>query len=294
MLELRQLTAADRPALERWFERFPPEISELTYTNLWVWRGRRRVFWAETGSALVIRAEEQDHGWFFPPICLCDPVGVVAGVFHWAAENGVEPLMERVPETVAVELAAAGMAVAEDRDQADYVYLVSDLVMLEGRRYDAKRNFLNGLISGHNWEYRRIDAVVAAECLALEEDWCNLRHCDENPGLAEEQRAIRELLENWSSAGLLGGAVRVEGRVAGFAIGEKLNPTTAVVHFEKANPTLRGAYQLINQQFCANELLEFKFVNREQDLGIPGLRQAKLSYHPHHLVRKFRVRPAGV
>jgi hypothetical protein len=62
------------------------------------------------------------------------------------------------------------------------------------------------------------------------------------------------------------------------------------VHFEKANLELRGMYQLINQWFCRNELSEYSFVNWEQDLGLEGLRKAKESYHPHHLVRKFIVR----
>jgi hypothetical protein len=79
------------------------------------------------------------------------------------------------------------------------------------------------------------------------------------------------------------------GRIEAFSIAERLNPTTAVVHFEKANPEWRGMYQLINQWFCRNELLGFEFVNREQDLGIEGLRKAKESYHPHHLVKKFAV-----
>jgi hypothetical protein len=90
---------------------------------------------------------------------------------------------------------------------------------------------------------------------------------------------------------LTGGAVVVEGRIEAFAIGERLNLAAAVVHFEKANPELRGMYQLINQWFCRNELAEYSFVNREQDLGIEGLRKAKESYCPHHMVRKFIVRP---
>ena len=90
---------------------------------------------------------------------------------------------------------------------------------------------------------------------------------------------------------MIGGAVVVDGRIEAFAIGERLNPATAVVHFEKANPEMRGMYQLINQWFVRNELSDYMYVNREQDLGIEGLRKAKESYHPHHMVRKFTVRP---
>ncbi|MCX6844338.1 MAG: phosphatidylglycerol lysyltransferase domain-containing protein [candidate division WOR-3 bacterium] len=140
-------------------------------------------------------------------------------------------------------------------------------------------------------EYRQINAGNVPDCLALETSWCNLRHCDMDPGLAAEQRAIAACFENWEQFSLIGGAVVVEGRIEAFAIGERLNSTTAVVHFEKANPELRGMYQLINQWFSRNELSEYAYVNREQDPGIEGLRKAKESYHPRHMVRKFTVRP---
>ena len=140
-------------------------------------------------------------------------------------------------------------------------------------------------------EYRQITAGNVSDCLALETSWCNLRHCELDAGLAAEQRAIAACLENWAQFSLIAGAVVVGGRIEAFAIGERLNLVTAVVHFEKANPELRGMYQLINQWFSRNELSEYSFVNREQDLGLEGLRKAKESYQPHHMVRKFIVRP---
>ena len=104
-------------------------------------------------------------------------------------------------------------------------------------------------------------------------------------------RALTFTSTSTSTFSLIGGAVVVEGRIEAFAIGERLNPTTSVVHFEKANPELRGMYQLINQWFSRNELSEYSFVNREQDLGLEDLRKAKESYQPHHMARKFIVRP---
>jgi hypothetical protein len=86
---------------------------------------------------------------------------------------------------------------------------------------------------------------------------------------------------------VFGGAIYVDGCLEAFALGEKLNENTAVVHFEKANPEIRGLYQLINQWFCKNVLQGFTYVNREQDLGSEGLRRAKISYRPHHMVEKF-------
>ena len=103
-------------------------------------------------------------------------------------------------------------------------------------------------------------------------------------------RALREGLDHFEDFGLICGAVRVEGRIEAFSFGEALNENTAVVHFEKAMSGFPGLYQVINHWFCRYGLVEFEFVNREQDLGVPGLRQAKQSYHPHHMVEKFTAR----
>ena len=83
----------------------------------------------------------------------------------------------------------------------------------------------------------------------------------------------------------------MDGKVEAFSFGEMLNPDTAVIHIEKANPRINGLYAVINQNFCAEAWAGVKFVNREQDLGLDGLRQAKESYHPHHMVEKFTIFP---
>jgi hypothetical protein len=98
--------------------------------------------------------------------------------------------------------------------------------------------------------------------------------------------AVKTALDNYESLGVVGGTVYVEGKLEAFTLAERLNQDTAVIHFEKANPEIEGLYQVINQWFCQKELGNFKFVNREQDLGIMGLRKAKQSYHPHHMVEK--------
>jgi hypothetical protein len=121
----------------------------------------------------------------------------------------------------------------------------------------------------------------------MQDRWCEARNCGEEPSLCAEYRAVRAAFRRFEDFGLLGGVVRVDGCVQAFAIGEALNRDTAVVHFEKAMTEYRGLYQLINQRFCISELDGFRFVNREQDLGIPGLRKAKESYHPHHMVDKY-------
>ena len=301
-MQFRPLTLADKPLVDAALEKYPPEISELTFTNLFCWQAKRRVMIGvedprgqvgeSTGAeGLVLLCEEEGRRLFLPPVCTCDVGSAARAMFEYAQAAGFGPVIERVPQAMAEELARAGFKVEEDRANWDYVYLASDLALLEGRHYDGKRNFIRQALASSQCEYRRITGENVSDCLALETSWCNLRHCELDLGLEAEQRAIAVCLENWERFSLIGGAVLVDGRIQAFAIGERLNPTTAVVHFEKANPELRGMYQLINQWFSRNELSDFTCVNREQDLGIEGLRKAKESYHPHHMVRKFTIRP---
>ena len=116
--------------------------------------------------------------------------------------------------------------------------------------------------------------------------------CEEDLNLIGEGDATREALLNFEALRIKGAVILVEGKVEAFTLGERLNAQTAVVHIEKANSDIRGLYAAINQQFCEREWSDTTFINREQDLGEPGLREAKLSYNPDHMVEKFRIRLA--
>jgi hypothetical protein len=131
-----------------------------------------------------------------------------------------------------------------------------------------------------------------AGALALLDEWFRVRGEMESPSIAQEVAATREALELADSLGLTGVVVLVEGGVKAFALGERLNETTSVCHFEKSDPFLEGVSQLVDREFNRLLFTDCTFVNREQDLGEPGLRSAKLSYHPVELVKKFRVRKA--
>jgi len=127
-------------------------------------------------------------------------------------------------------------------------------------------------------------------CQELQDRWCDEKHCDLVATLHSESRAVKEALEEFAALGITGGCIVVEGKVEAFALGELLNPETVVIHIEKANAAFHGLYQAVNQQFLEQAWRRVPYVNREQDLGLAGLRKAKESYHPHHMVEKFEVR----
>ena len=116
-----------------------------------------------------------------------------------------------------------------------------------------------------------------------------MKRCEDDLDLLGEWDAVKEILKTYTGLEVQGAVITIENKVVAFTIGQMLNDDTAVVHIEKADPEIPGLYPVINQQFCENNWKNVKYINREQDLGIPGLREAKLSYYPDHMVQKFRI-----
>jgi hypothetical protein len=176
------------------------------------------------------------------------------------------------------------------RDHFDYVYSGSDLISLAGRKFHSKKNHLNRFEIKHpSQRYFPLDETLTPECLGVLEKWCGTKDCAGNPVLQAETDAVKEALAHFSGLELKGGVIEIDGRIEAFTIGALLNRDTAVVHVEKADPDIPGLYSAINQRFVREQWPSIPWINREQDLGDPGLRRAKSSYNPAALVEKFKV-----
>jgi len=181
--------------------------------------------------------------------------------------------------------------VSEDRDSFDYLYLRQELAELPGNRYHKKKNRISYFAGKHDYRIEEYGERYLEGCLRLAEEWSRVRAGMESRSLLLEAEATREALGMADQLGLAGLVVLVAGEVKAFTLGERLNRETAVCQFEKADPFLEGLYQLINREFSRLLFTDCVYVNREQDLGEPNLRESKLSYHPVELVKKYRVRP---
>ena len=287
----RGIMLNDKPLLDRLLTVMMPEISELTFTNLYAWNLFEPVQLSRLGETLLIKRTRLSDGKTFvlPPLGK-QPLAEVLTALRTLSSAVNEVLsLYGVTRDQLLSLDTKALKIEPDRDDWDYVYLLSDLADLPGERYHPKRNFVARCLSNHECRYATIHASETKDCLQLQTEWCNLRDCRRVPGLEAENTAIRTVFENYDYLAVIGGAVYVEDKLEAFTLAERLSNDTAVVHFEKANPKFEGLYQLINQWFCQNALRGFKFVNREQDLGVPGLRKAKESYYPHHMVEKYVV-----
>jgi hypothetical protein len=291
MPNIHPLTLADRSLVLDYLRSNPPEISEFTFTNLFIWQPSRPVFFAVLDDSLVFlveAAEKKGKYILFGPPAGTIPIGEIFSAFGDQVIGAA-----RIPDEYSRNISPAEFTVTEDRDNGDYVYRVADLAELAGRRYAKKRNHIKQCLSSYKCEYVPITADNIVECEAMQEKWCRHRECGRNPGLCNEANAVAEAFAHFIDFNLLGGAIRVDGTIQAFAIGEELHSGTAVWHFEKAMGDIPGLGQVINQWFSKYGLGGFEYVNREQDLGIKGIRQAKKSYYPHHMVPKNYVFPAG-
>jgi hypothetical protein len=288
----------DRAIYAGFAERERVVTSELSFDNLFVWRHSYNFSVTVIDDAFCLFAQPRDQGPFLlPPVGASDAATVIRRLFDFFDDQGVAPSVRRAPETLAEKLAATGpfLDAVPDSDHSDYVYLASDLATLAGRRYSKKRNQISQFRSKYQYEYRRITPDLLPQCGDLQASWCDVHDCfhPDNASLAEENEAVMEALGNYEALDLVGGAIMIDDRVEAFTIGSQLNGDTFVIHFEKGNPSIPGIYQVVNQAFCADACAGYTFVNREQDLGDAGLRQAKRSYYPHHMVGKYVIGPKG-
>lgn len=204
-----------------------------------------------------------------------------------------------IPEAVIRQLSCEDglFSIEEDRDSADYIFDVYSLAALEGAKYKKKRNKVNRFVADFNgavqaFSTQQIDETIASELRALFKDWAKFHNKTEEEYMAEYM-AIDRMLRHVHSLNLLFTIVRVDGKVCAFSVHEIKPAGKAICHFEKALPIHDGFYSFVIN-FAAKELVNFGVhtVNWQQDLGLPGLRQAKLSYNPKGFLNKYTIVPA--
>ena len=290
--EMRPLVLEDGATFHQLFAVQPPQQSEFTFTNLYMWRDAYALRITRHERAVLVYSwpPDPEDSFLFPPLGEADETTVRMGLQLLAAAGHTARLARVATEdSTRLGLTAEGYSINTAREQWDYVYAVPDLINLHGNKYHDKRNHLEQFLRKYQYTYHHLTPELVPACQTLHERWCDEKHCDLYSTLRAEVRAVKEVLGNVEALGVIGGCIEVNGVIEAYTIGEQLNPETMVIHLEKANAAYHGLYQLINQQYLLHEWAEMPYVNREQDIGLVGLRRAKESYNPHHMVEKFEV-----
>ncbi len=260
-------------------------ISEFTFANLYLFRRTYDYHVSRLGELVVVSGEKDGSRFAMFPCGLPDDETSVREVL--TARDYIKGLAERHADANRVRLERLGYRIVEDRDNFDYLYLRKDLAALQGRRYHKKRNLVNAFINNYNYEESPLSERNMAEAFHVLEQWR-----DERGSAEDDYEAAREALELADQLGLHGYLVRVDGTPAAYTLGEPLmRGRSFAVHFEKAVGDYKGIYQFINRAFASVLPRHYHYINREQDLGDEGLRQAKMTYRPFGFVKKYKVVP---
>ncbi|NLT48713.1 MAG: DUF2156 domain-containing protein [Clostridiales bacterium] len=295
-----QITIGSRAVLEEYLNSFEYKTSGLSFTSLYMWRNINFFSWQIIGDYLCIAGLshlelEKKEAFLFPPLTktgqyepakLRETILAARKIFE---ENGQRFNIRLLPLHMIeiIEAAFPGeLRFIEDRPNYDYVYLTRDLIQLAGRQYHSKKNHLNYFRENYSYEYKSLTSSMAEEAMTFIREF-NLRKQlpdHEMDLLRMEEIAMEDVFYNLERVGYLTGALVIDGRLQALSIGGALGRKTVTVHVEKANVEYRGAYQAINNEFCRHMASHVKYINREEDMGIPGLRKAKLSYKPIKLI----------
>lgn len=266
--------------------------SDYAFANNYIWKDIYNCYVAEIFGCAVVRYEVEGATYYSFPYGRGDLKKAVATLMSISRTRNeclnLEPLTSKQRDFLQ-EHFYGKFEIHSQRDRFDYVYEVQDLVSLKGKKFQQKRNHINRFKDNPDWTYEKIAGNNIAECLEMEKEWIQLDVNKDNPSIQAEYKAVKSALENFDELGLIGGLLRIQGKVVAFTIGEQLNQDTLVVHIEKAYPDIQGAYPMINQQFLIHEGAGYKYVNREEDTGSPGLRKAKMSYRPATMIHKFEA-----
>ena len=286
----RPIELSDIELFKELFNAHPQLHSDYTFTTMVCWQSFMKCYFAEMGDSIIIMTKQPEHIQFRPPIGLNNPE-LIEQVVKLAIKYGTEPPLGMIDADAKKRLKGLypNLAFEPDRNYFDYVYSAKDLTDLPGKKYIKIRNMLNRFKRKYDYELEPICDNNVDEVEEFLTRWCLWKDCDKEPLLKYEKNAVLYCIEHYLELHLSGLAIRIDGNIEAASIFEKLNKNTAVIHFEKAIVDFEGLYQTINQEAANLLASEHEFINRESDMGVPGLRLAKEKYQPHHLVEVFHI-----
>lgn len=292
MIHYQRLSVKDMALYREKLSKASVRGCEYSFVNLYLW-GNQKI--AQVENSLVFFSLFDRHAVYpFPT----DPSkAVLDAILEDAHSRGIPcclTTMSREDCDLLEALYPGQFHFHLDRDGFDYVYAIDDLADLKGRKYQKKRNHVNRFHQLYPGcaALPMTDPALRQQASQMLRQWFAGRNDDQDYHL--EQRAMAAAFDHWDALGLEGLALVDGGTVLAFAIASRLNDTTYDIHFEKAREDAEGAYAAINWEFARylrSAHPQVQYLNREDDLGLEGLRKAKLSYLPHHLVEKFWAAP---
>ena len=288
--DFKPVSLEDKHLFDAHYKKHLPLHSDNLFTTMISWMDYSNYHYAFVDDSLFIMTFVGNKMQFRPPSGKYDR-DVFQQMLQLAAKEGDNPPFVLIDVQVKkwLEENYPKMRFKPHRDYFEYVYLSSDLAELQGTKYAKIRNRLNKFKKNYVFSTEFLSEKNMDEVKDFLKRWCLWKNCESDPILENEKKAILYSTSHFFDLNLSGIAIRINDKIEAVSVFEKLNNDTAVVHYEKGSPDYDGIYKAINAETAKILQNDFKFINRQSDMNLPGLRQAKMSYHPHHMVEVYHV-----
>ncbi|MGN0552491.1 MAG: DUF2156 domain-containing protein [Oscillospiraceae bacterium] len=290
MFDFRKIELSDKPWIEKLLAMSDFRGCEYSFANNFAWHRLYETEICRYKDFYISKSEKYGLHFTFPA-GQGDRKELFCELRKYSEEKGVPLCVTSVSnDDIAFfeECFPNEFTVSSDEADYDYIYLAEKLRALTGKKYHGKRNHLNRFYE-NNWSYSPLTEKDFDDCILFAAESYNDNDMYDDESAIGEQFAINTFFNNFEELGLKGGVIRIDGKLAGFTIGSRINSDTLDTHIEKADPSINGAYTAIMNEFAKAESNEFTYINREEDLGIEGLRKSKRSYCPEFQIIKNMV-----
>lgn len=292
-LDFKNITLDTKTLINSYTKPWNTECSDFSFANMFIWGTDGKLQYAQKDDVLYIKLN-------FPgvPEYFWAPIPKKGSSFDYCSliKNCTDYLEEReLPATIRsisgpfVEMAAQAnpkLFKTETPFASDYVYLSENMISLKGKKLHGKRNHINKFIlTNDEFKFVPLESSMYSDCMKIYEEWSENKDDDES--LSDEQKSVKLALKNLTALDLNGGCIVLNGNIEAFTVGERLTSDMQLIHIEKANPSINGLYPMINQQYAMKNCSDVTYINREEDMGIEGMRHAKRSYQPVKMIDKF-------
>lgn len=291
MLNFKDIQIEDYNILTEYFKISKYNSCEYCFGNLFMWKERFHSRYAIAEDMLFIKGCFDKNCYYLMPSGNVDLEKAFEILIQDAKDCNHKFILHCITAPVKekiTELFPHLFKWSTSNNTYDYVYLREDLAKLSGRKFHAKRNFVNRFLSENkNFDFEEITKENINLCYDLSKQWLEENKENINPSMINEKDAIKKCLDNFFKINMKGAILKANGKICAFTAGEHLNESTFTTHIEKASYDVVGSFAVINQEFARQCLKDYTYIDREEDMGIEGLRKAKKSYNPVFMIEKY-------
>jgi hypothetical protein len=284
----KKVELSDKKLLDSYYSLGYHMGSESCFANNFAWQHNYNVEYAVIDNFLYIKGGfKDDDPYYLMPYGGGDKKAAVQKLFDILRNAGKRLVLKQLSKENADFLKNEFPGVftfKKNRNAADYIYKTEDLINLSGKKLHAKRNHINKFLKGYDFIFEELKQDTCGEALAFA-----VSRLSGGSDSEDEKISLTKLFNNFEALGLKGAVIRIGGKIEAVTLGEMLNKDTAIIHVEKANTDYEGSFAAINQMFAQHCFKDTLYINREEDMGISGLRRAKLSYQPEIILEKYEA-----